>query len=126
MANPVMSPLPQIAITLSLVSDLPRILKLELLVTDSDSITELVQHGEGSDRNEYATCALRVGLLSLKHARGQFDVESVKREGDRMLADLKQALEVNRIQMNQSLGSSLREYFDPSSGKFSERVQRLI
>jgi hypothetical protein len=43
-----------------------------------------------------------------------------------MLGDLKQALELNRIQMNHSLASNLREYFDPSNGKFQERVERLI
>jgi hypothetical protein len=44
------APLPQTASALSLVSDLPRLLALELLVTDSDSIAELLQHDEG-DRN---------------------------------------------------------------------------
>jgi len=126
MANPVVSPLPQTATALSLVSDLPRLLTLEILVTDSDSITELLQHDEGADRNEYATCALRVGLLSLRHARGQVDVESVRREGDRLVGALQQALEHNRSELNQSLAASLREYFDPASGKFQERVERLI
>jgi hypothetical protein len=105
---------------------MPRLVRLELVVTDSDSICELVQHEEGADRDEYALSALRVGLLSLRHARGQIDVESVKHEGDRILADLRQALELNRSQMNQSLASSLREYFDPTSGKFQDRVERLI
>jgi hypothetical protein len=43
-----------------------------------------------------------------------------------MLSDLRQILELNRTQMNESLASSLREYFDPASGKFQERVKRLI
>lgn len=108
------------------VGEVPRLVSLELLVTDSDSIVELVLHQEGVEREEYALCALRIGLLSLRHARGQVDADAVKREGDRMLSDLRQMLELNRAQMNDGLMSSLREYFDPASGKFQERVERLI
>jgi hypothetical protein len=39
---------------------------------------------------------------------------------------LKQALEANRQLTNESLTNALREYFDPASGKFQERVERLI
>ena len=44
---------------------------LELLVSDPDSLRELLQKEEGRERNEYALAALRIGLLSLRHARGQ-------------------------------------------------------
>jgi len=107
------------------VGDAPRLVHLELVVTDSDSINELLLYGE-SDREKYALCALRIGLLSLRHARGQIDADAVKREGDRLLSDLKQALEANRQLTNQSLTTALREYFDPASGKFQERIERLI
>ena len=100
------------------VSEAPRLVSLELLVADSDSIAELLLHEEGPERDGYALCALRIGLLSLRHARGQIDADAVRREGDRMLWDLRQTLELNRTQMNDSLMSSLREYFDPASGKF--------
>jgi hypothetical protein len=126
MANPAINPLPPVVSGLSLVKELPRLLRLELVVSDTDSIAELTQHEEGSNRNDYALSALRVGLLSLRHARGEIDAESIKREGERLLTDLRQALELNRSEMNQVLASSLREYFDPSSGKFQDRVERLI
>src|SRR5207248_6871380 len=80
------------------VSEVPRLVSLELLVTDSDSIAELLLHEEGAERDAYALCALRIGLLSLRHARGQIDADAVKREGDRMLWDLRQTLELNRTQ----------------------------
>lgn len=107
------------------VGEAPRLVRLELVVSDSDSIAELVLY-QGAEREEYALCALRIGLLSLRHARGQIDADAVKREGDRLLSDLKQALEANRSLTNESLTTCLREYFDPASGKFQERVERLI
>jgi hypothetical protein len=107
------------------IGEVPRLVHLDLVVTDSDSISELLLYGE-SDREEYALCALRIGLLSLRHARGQIDADAVKREGDRLLSDLKQALEANRQITNESLTTALREYFDPASGKFQERVERII
>jgi hypothetical protein len=70
----------------------PKPLLLELFVSDPESLNELLQKGEGRERNEYALSALRIGLLSLRHARGQIDAEAVKHEGERLLADLKHAL----------------------------------
>lgn len=99
---------------------------LELLVSDPDSLRELLQKGEGRERDEYALAALRIGLLSLRHARGQIDAEAVKHEGKRLLADLKHALEQSRTEIHGDLASALKEYFDPASGRFHERVDRLI
>jgi len=104
----------------------PRLMRLELCVTDGDSIAELMLHEKGTDREDYALGALRIGLLSLRHARGQIDADAVKREGDRLLSDLKQSLEAYRSQLNDSLSACLREYFDPAGGKFQDRVERLI
>src|ERR1700693_1420576 len=80
-----------------LVGEAPRLVRIEVVVSDSDSIAELVLY-QGAEREEYALCALRIGLLSLRHARGQIDADVVKHEGDRLLSDLKQALEANRSQ----------------------------
>jgi len=99
---------------------------LELLVSDPDSLRELLQKVEGRERDEYALAALRIGLLSLRHARGQIDAEAVKHEGERLLADLKHALEQSRSEIQGDLTSALKEYFDPASGRFQERVDRLI
>jgi hypothetical protein len=59
MANRAVSPLPPTANGLSLVKEMPRLVRLELVVTDTDSITELAQHEEGADRDDYALSALR-------------------------------------------------------------------
>jgi hypothetical protein len=94
--SPAVTPPPIAASGLALLKDTPRLLRLELVVTDTDSITELTAHEEGADRTDYALSALRIGLLSLRHARGQIDAESIRREGERLLADLRQALELSR------------------------------
>jgi hypothetical protein len=68
----------------------------------------------------------KLGLLSLKHARGQIDADAIQREGNRLLWDLQQALETSRVRLHENLAACLKEYFDPSSGKLQERVERLI
>ena len=108
------------------VSDAPQLIYLNLVIDDPDSLLELEAHAEGRDRDNYALAALRIGLLSLKHARGQVDVDAVKHEGELLLWQLKQTLDVSRTQMHENLATCLKEYFDPSSGKLQERVERLI
>src|SRR5438132_11804358 len=104
----------------------PQSVVLELRVSDYDSVVELLQKPEGRERDEYALIALRIGLLSLKHARGQIDADLVRHEGERLLLDLNHALEQSRGEIHDSLTSTLKEYFDPESGRFQERVDRLI
>jgi hypothetical protein len=104
----------------------PQSVVLELTVSDHDSVLELLQKREGREREEYALIALRIGLLSLKHAGGQIDADAVRHEGERLLLDLNHALEQSRSDIHTSLTSTLKEYFDPTSGRFQERVDRLI
>jgi hypothetical protein len=99
---------------------------LTLVVSDHDSVAELLQKTDGRERDEYALTALRIGLLALRHARGQIDAEAVKREGEKLLLDLRHALEQSRNEAHANLTNALKEYFDPQSGRFQERVERLI
>ena len=106
--------------------DMPEGVQIDLFVTDVDSVRELTTRQTGRDRDEYTLCAIRIGLLSLKHARGQIDVDAVKREGDRLLLDLSKSFESYRNQLNEGVTAVLREYFDPNNGRFQERVERLV
>lgn len=101
-------------------------LPLTLVVTDHETLAELMQRAEGRERDVYALTALRIGVLSLKHARGQIDADAVRREGEKLLTDLKNALDSSRSEIHTNLTNALKEYFDPSSGRFQERVERLI
>lgn len=66
---------------------------LTLVVTDRETVAELLQRNDGRERDEYALAALRIGVLSLKHARGQIDADAVRHEGEKLLEDLRKALE---------------------------------
>lgn len=109
-----------------LTTEVPHSLDLNLAITDVDSVKELILRREGRDRDEYALSALKIGVLSLRHATGQIDVDAVRREGDHLLTELDKALENSRVLLNGNLSAILKEYFDPSSGRFQERLERLI
>lgn len=100
--------------------------RLQLDVVDHDSVQEICARKEGRARSEYSLAALRVGLLSLKHARGQVDAEAVRREGDRILNEMNSTLDGYRSTLTDGVNGILKEYFDPNSGRFQERVERLI
>ena len=99
---------------------------IELDVTDPESVREISGKKVGRARTEYALNALTVGLLSLRHARGQVDADAVRREGERILGEMGASLESYRAKITDGLGSVLKEYFDPNSGSFQQRVERLI
>lgn len=106
--------------------DVPESVHINILVRDLDSVRELTIRQAGRDRDEYALCALRIGLLSLKHARGQVDADAVKREADRLLQDLGTSFESYRTTLQENVTSVLKEYFDPTNGRFQERLERLV
>lgn len=105
---------------------LPRQLTIELLVRDPDVIAELMSLPAGESRDDFALKALRIGVIALRQARGQLDVEAIRREGDRLLVSMQTQLEAHARQVHDKTATTLREYFDPQSGRFQERVERLI
>lgn len=105
---------------------LPYSLNLELLVKDAETIAELCRHAEGPDRDQFALDALRIGVLALRQARGQLDVDLIQRETERMLGSLAGRLEEHARTVQTHLTTSLKDYFDPESGRFNERVKRLV
>ncbi len=105
---------------------LPFALPLELTITDPELIHELLEHPEGRPREEYALCALRIGLLALKQARGQVDGETIKREGEKLLLSLENKLTSHARGLDEQITGVLKDYFDPESGRVQERIQRLV
>lgn len=105
---------------------LPFSMDLELVIHDSETISELQQHSEGEARDKFALEALRIGVMALRQARGQIDAGAVRREGERILETLQSRLEDHGKTLNDRLTHQLKEYFDPTSGRFQERVERLI
>lgn len=107
-------------------SPIPRVLSLELAVDDPETIVALVQCGDGPQREAFALKALRIGVLALGQARGQIDGQAVRNECQRMLELLQHHLQEHAGNVQTRLSGALREYFDPQTGKFHERVDRLI
>ena len=103
----------------------PELLELRLQIRDRELIEELGGHREGRDRDAFATTALRIGALALRQVRGQLDAQTVRGEVERMLDELRRGLDEHQSTLGARLSGTLREYFDPESGRFAERVDRL-
>jgi hypothetical protein len=101
-------------------------LPLHLTVADADTIFELSMHPEGGPRETFALTALRIGVMAMRQARGQLDAGVLRSESERLLIELNSQLKSHSQQVNQHLHSALATYFDPKSGRFTDRVQRLI
>jgi len=98
---------------------------LELKVTDGDTIGALERYPEGSPREQFALEAIKIGVLALRHAVGALDADFIQRETNRLLETLRGQLDEHARLAQTRLVGSLKEYFDPESGRFSQRVKRL-
>jgi len=101
-------------------------LELALRITDPELITELTSYTEGHAREGFALSALRIGVLALKQARGRIDADVIRNESEQLIAEFRKGLTEHQQAVTLQVASSLREYFDPESGRFNERVERLV
>ena len=101
-------------------------LPLELVVHDRDVIRALAEYPEGDERNQYALEALKIGMLALRHVGGQASADVIHRESDRLIGGHAADFDQHKQTVHEQLENTLKEYFDPKDGRFSERVQRLV
>lgn len=94
-------------------------------VSDPEVLLALSELPEGHARTNFLVTALKVGVLSLKAARGTLDSDTVRREGDRLMEQLGERLNAWRGTFEERVSGSLSHYFDPGQGIFVERVNRL-
>jgi hypothetical protein len=106
--------------------ELPRSVELRLTVDEPSMVAQLCTVPEGRAQHDLAVAALRIGLLALDQARGRIDADIVASEGRRLLERLGDLLEASTRETQTRITATLREYFDPQSGRFEERVQRLV
>jgi hypothetical protein len=99
---------------------------IDLWLRDRDVVAAINAHSEGRRRTDYIRTAIRIGVLALQQAQGRIDTESVRNEGDRLIAALENRLAQYQDQLRSVLGGTLKDYFDPNDGRFTERVERLI
>src|ERR1700750_1513783 len=97
--------------------------RIELPVDDPLIVPELLGFATGGERDEYVLTALRIGVLALKQAQGRLDADVIRSEGDRLLATLEDRLANHQRTVQDQVAGTLREYFDPKSGRFNERVE---
>jgi len=105
--------------------DLPFTIHLDLCVEDRDVIAELEKYAEGPDRDEFALEALKIGVLALRRASAALDGEFIQRETTRLVETLRRQLDDHARTAHDRFNLSLKEYFDPKDGRFSQRVQCL-
>ncbi len=99
---------------------------LNLTIFDFELCAELAQRSEGEDRDNFAVTAMKIGSLALRQAQGRIDADRVRAEGDRLIENMSEALNRRYEQVTKQISDCLKDYFDPESGRFNERVQRLI
>src|SRR5687767_1245734 len=109
----------------ALTDDRPDTLDLRLRVVDPEVVADLVEAGEGLARDALALQALKIGLLALRQARGRIDADAVRREGERILSDLKARLESHGQSVHERIQTTLRDYFDPKDGRFRSEERRV-
>src|ERR1039458_2486257 len=99
---------------------------LNLVIDDPEVVTDLKKREEGRPRNSFAVSALRIGILALRQAQGSVDAEALKHEGQHLISSLSHELQLRVADIDRNIASVLKQYFDPKSGYFSERVERLV
>ena len=99
---------------------------LELVITDRELCEALAEHPEGSQRTDFAITAMKIGVLALRQAQGRIDAEQIRAAGERLIEDFSKALNNHQEGVTERVASSLKDYFDPESGRFNDRVKRLI
>lgn len=104
----------------------PDPLYVNLVISDPEVLLAASEYPEGRARTDFMLTALKIGVLSLRAARGVVDGDAVRKEGERLITQLTERLEGWRNLLEQGVTSSLSHYFDPSQGKFVERVERLV
>lgn len=101
-------------------------LTLSLTVTDPDVLTELESHAPGPNRERFALSGLRLGVLTLRQARGELDAVVVRDAGEKIVQDLENLFRERGGEIADDLNSALRQFFDPASGELPRRLQSLL
>jgi len=104
----------------------PSLLRIEHTIRDPELILEILAYPEGRIRTDFIDTCLRIGALALKQAEGQIDAQAVRKEGEQLMSELQLTLNMHRDSVVAQIGASLKDYFDPESGRLEERLSRLL
>jgi len=98
---------------------------VHLGLTDPEVLDALKEYPAGPARNQFLELAIKIGVMSLKAAKGVVDADAVRNAGEKLLAQLAERLQGHRDLIDQAVAGTLREYFHPASGQFAARVSAL-
>ena len=99
---------------------------VNLVISDPEVILAAREYPEGRARTDFLLTALKIGVLSLRAARGVVDGDAIRKEGENLMTQLSERLDGWRANMEQGVTANLTRYFDPKDGMFTDRVNRLV
>lgn len=99
---------------------------LNLTVTDRETVIELLKYEEAPAQKDFALSALKVGVLAIRQACGVVDAQSIQYECQKFIEIVAKTLTGHSESMSSQVEKLLGKYFDPSSGEFHQRLDRLI
>ncbi|TXT25414.1 MAG: hypothetical protein FD131_4615 [Rhodocyclaceae bacterium] len=99
---------------------------VHLAITDPEVLAAVGEYPNGPLRTEFVSNCIKVGVLSLRAAKGVVDGGEIRAAGDHLLDQLTERLTGYRTLLEENLTNSLSHYFDPASGLFSNRVENLV
>ncbi|MBX9677521.1 MAG: hypothetical protein K2X38_02075 [Gemmataceae bacterium] len=105
---------------------LPSCVRLSLTIREPEVVLELNKFEDGRERDQFATSALRIGVLALRQASGVVDASAVRAEGERLVGSVRELLSANTTTFLTNVASTLKTYFDPAEGHLHQRLDRLI
>ena len=100
-------------------------IELHLTISDPDLYAELSKRDE-PERSEFALASMKIGVIAVRQAQGQVDASQIRDAGERVILDMSSALEKHQHSVIEQVGGCIKEYFDPNSGSFTQRVRGLL
>jgi hypothetical protein len=99
---------------------------VHLAITDPEVLAAVGEYPNGPLRMEFVSNCIKVGVLSLRAAKGVVDGGEIRAAGDHLIASISERLTGYRTLLEENLANSLSHYFDPANGLFSNRVENLV
>jgi hypothetical protein len=108
------------------VSCSPQTLHLTLEVTDPETVAALSAYPSGTERLKFALLSLKIGSSALQIAGGNWQTDIIRGETTRLVEQLTLVLGQHSDRVCSNMHHQLHEYFAPESGRFNERIDRLL
>lgn len=99
---------------------------LFLRISDSETCETLRSFDNEEERDQFALNALKFGCKMFREASGTIDRNALRKEGTGIIERMERALEDGSRESLQALTEEFRRFFDPESGIFQQRLERLI